>query len=64
MKTFYTSLAALLLFISGCSSSVETFESSQSLGKQLDDLQQAYQAHAITEKEFSKSKEILINHYQ
>lgn len=52
------------LFLFSCSSSVESFNSTQSLGTQLDDLHKAYNASAITEKEYKKAKEILIDHYQ
>lgn len=52
------------LFLFSCGSSVESFNSTQSLGTQLDDLHKAYNANAITEKEYKKAKEILIEHYQ
>ncbi|MCP3850743.1 MAG: hypothetical protein GY694_10985 [Gammaproteobacteria bacterium] len=51
-------------FTTSCSSNVEEFNSSKSLGAQLDELHQAYQSQAITEKEYKKAKEILIDHYQ
>jgi hypothetical protein len=50
--------------LAGCASNIETFHSTESLGKQLDDLQQAYKAGAVTEKEYKKGKEILIDHYK
>ncbi len=64
MKILYIPLTVLFLFTAGCSSSIETFESTQSLGKQLEDLQQAYQSQAISEDEYSRGKEILIDHYK
>jgi hypothetical protein len=53
-----------LLLIEGCSANIETFGSTQSLGTQLEQLDKAYQANAITEKEYQKGKEILIDHYK
>ena len=52
------------LFLFACGSSVETFDSTQSLGTQLEDLHKAYTSNAITEKEYKEAKEILIDHYQ
>ena len=52
------------VILMGCSSSVETFNSTQSLGGQLEDLDQAYKANAITEQEYQKGKEILLDHYK
>lgn len=54
----------LTLFISGCASDVEVFHSTNSLGKQLEDLNQAYQSKAISEQEYQQAKEILIDHYK
>ena len=51
-----------MFFLAGCASSVDTFNSSHGLGKQLEDLNQAYTTNAITEKEYKKAKEILIDH--
>ncbi|MCW8928925.1 MAG: SHOCT domain-containing protein [Gammaproteobacteria bacterium] len=61
--------AYIFLFVSSfvllsCSSNVETFNSTRSLGTQLDDLNKAYSMNAITEEEYKKAKEILIDHYQ
>ncbi len=60
--TVFVCLASLLLL--ACSSRMETFDSTQSLGRQLDDLHKAYNQSAITENEYKKAKEILMEHYQ
>lgn len=51
-------------FLLSCASDVETFDSTETLGTQLEDLHKAYTINAITEKEYKKAKEILIDHYQ
>ncbi|WP_198264170.1 hypothetical protein [sulfur-oxidizing endosymbiont of Gigantopelta aegis] len=64
-KITYLSLSIILsLLITSCSSSVETFNSTQSLGQQLEDLDKAYQTQAITADEYKEAKEILLDHYQ
>ncbi len=60
----YLFTCLLSCFLFACSSNVETFDSTQSLGTQLDDLHKAYDANAITENEYNKAKEILIKRYQ
>jgi hypothetical protein len=57
-------LCGVLIIFSGCASNVETFNSSSGLGKQLEDIQQAYKTDAISEDEYKKAKEILIDHYK
>ncbi len=61
---FHFFIYLFLVILMGCSSSVETFNSTQGLGKQLEDLDQAYKANAITEKEYQKAKEILLDYYK
>ena len=46
-----------------CSSNVENFHSTKSLGQQLEDLDKAYQSQSITEKEYKKAKAVLLDHY-
>ena len=64
MKIFPVIFYLLFFFLVGCASDVETFHSTNSLGNQLEDLNQAYKANAITEDEYKKGKEILIDHYK
>jgi len=64
MKPAFLVIALSAFFLIACGSSVEEFNSSKSLGTQLDELHQAYQSQAITEKEYKKAKAILIDHYQ
>lgn len=54
----------MMFFIAGCSSNVKVFHSTNSLGKQIDDLNKAYENHVITKDEYKKAKEILIDHYK
>ena len=63
MKTFII-VFSIMLFLTGCASNVEVFNSSNSLGKQIDDLNKAYENHVITKDEYKKAKEILIDHYK
>lgn len=63
-KLLHSFACLFLLILAGCASNIETFSSSQGLGKQLEDLSQAYTEKAITEKEYKKAKEILIDHYK
>lgn len=66
MKPAYVYIVVCLasLFLLACSSNVSTFDSSQSLGRQLDDLHKAYDANVLTETEYKEAKEILMDHYQ
>lgn len=52
------------LLLVGCSSNVETFNSTTTIGQQLEDLDKAYKSNAITEAEYKKAKEILLEHYK
>ncbi len=63
MKTFLI-IFSMMFFIAGCSSNVKVFHSTNSLGKQIDDLNKAYENHVITKYEYKKAKEILIDHYK
>ena len=64
MKPGYIFICLCSFFLFACASDVEVFDSTYGLGAQLDDLNKAYNANAITEKEYKKAKEILIDHYQ
>ena len=63
MKIFLI-VFSIIFFLSACASDVKVFHSSNSLGKQIEDLNQAYEAHAITKDEYKNAKEILIDHYK
>jgi hypothetical protein len=64
-KISYLSLCVFFtLLMTACSSSVETFNSTKSLGQQLGDLDKAYQTQAITADEYKEAKEILLDHYK
>ena len=67
MKTISTlSLAAAMaLVLSGCGGGgAKTEVSTKTLGQELTDLQQAYEAGAITESEYEKSKKSLLKKYK
>ncbi len=64
MKIAHVFLFLSFLLLISCGSNVETFESTQTLGAQLDDLHKAYNSNAITEQEYKEAKEIIIDHYQ
>ena len=64
VKSAYLLVCLSSFFLYACGSNIETFNSTQGLAKQLDDLHKAYNASAITEPEYKKAKEILIEHYQ
>jgi uncharacterized membrane protein len=58
----------LILIVSfsmlGCSANVKTFDSTATLGQQMEDLEASYKAGAITEGEYNKAKNILIKRYK
>jgi uncharacterized protein YceK len=64
MKRIIFSVFVVLFVLSGCASDVETFQSTGTLGEQLDDLHKAYESHAINQSEYETAKEILIEHYK
>ena len=65
MKSAYIIFICLSsLFLFACSANVETFGSTQNLGTQLEELNNAYNENAITEKEYKKAKKILLDKYQ
>lgn len=58
-KCFFPVYLSFILLL-GCASDLETFHSTRSLGEQLEDLDKAYKSEAITEDEYKKAKQILI----
>jgi hypothetical protein len=67
MKTISTlSLAAaMVLALSGCGGGGAKAEvSTQTLGQELTDLQQAYDTGAISESEYDKAKQSLLKKYR
>lgn len=48
----------------GCSANVETFNSSATMGQQMEDLDASYKAGAITESEYNKAKDIIMKRYK
>ena len=61
IKKCYIPVCLLCFVLLGCSSDVKTFHSTKSLGEQLEDLDKAYKSNAITEDEYKKAKQILID---
>lgn len=58
-----TAILFLVLTLTACSENVETVHYNQTLGKQLEDLKQAYDTGAITQKEYKDMKEVLVDRY-
>ena len=62
MKTLAaTLLAASVLTLSACGGSTTTVQSTETQGQQLIDLQEAYDKGVITEKEYKKAKQRILN---
>jgi len=57
-------LCAVLTSCGGGGAKVESTVSTQTLGQQLIDLDKAYKEGVITEKEYKKSKEALMEKYE
>lgn len=65
MKPLSWLLVLLVSFsMLGCSANVETFDSTATMGKQMEDLEASYKAGVITESEYKKAKDILLKKYK
>ena len=58
--------AVFVLALSACGGggSSQTTVSTKTLGQELTDLKQAYDAGAISEKEYNKAREEILEHYE
>ena len=65
MKPLSWLLVLLVSFsMLGCSANVETFDSTATMGQQMQDLEASYKAGAITEGEYNKAKDVLMKRYK
>lgn len=61
LKKSFITVCVVSFLLLGCSSDVKKFHTTKSLGEELEDLDKAYKNNAISEDEYKKAKEMLIN---